>query len=275
MKVAKDTFLIQVHSDRNSDIGIIGANGSPITIDTDYNKYKHTVQVGRIYACPIMITDQYSYDTPLQVNDQVVFHHFVCQPDHKVAENIYRAEYFHVYAKIENDIIMPIEDAIFVIPLLEDEESMYVGKIRIKAFQENVKQQGLVFAASKKAQAAGVHAGDKVFFTANADYSMKVIDKDVYRMRIRNIVAIERNGELVCLAGKVLVKEDPQERMIGRFSDVRGGTQMTGIVIAAHAPGIKPGERIAYYAGTTGSIDYDGSRYGFIELRHINYVIEN
>lgn len=278
MKVAKDTFLIQVHNDRNSDIGIAGVNGSKIIIDTDYNKYKHTVQVGSIYACPVRITDQYTYDQPLEVGDIVVFHHFVCQPDHKVgfAENVYRAEYFHIYAKIENDNVMPIEDAIFVIPILEDESNMYAGKIRIKTFQENLKQQGIVFAASKRARAAGILPGDKVFFTASADYSMNVLDKDMYRMRIRNIVAVERDGELVCLEGKVLVKEDPQEKKMGIFDDVRGGTQMTGTVISVgkSAQGVKPGEKIAYYAGTTGSIDYKGDKYGFIELRHINYVIE-
>lgn len=292
VKVAKDTFLIQVYSDRVSDLGIIGANGNKITIDTDYNKYKHAVQIGRIFACPVTITDQYLNDTELKEGDVVVFHHFVCQPDHKVdvAENVYRAEYFHLYAKLEYPAVYdratdtakimtevyPLEDAIFVEPILEDESNMFAGKIRIKTHQENLKQQGIVFASSKKARDMGVLPGDKIYFTLNADYAMHLCKKDLYRMRIRNIVAVERNNELVCIEGKVLVKEDPQEKKIGSLYDVRGGTQMIGMVMSVGGKvyGVQPGEKIAYYAGTNGMIEYKGSNYAFIEMRHINYVIE-
>lgn len=289
MKVAKDTFFIHVNSDRNANIGITGANGSKIIIDTDYNRYKHTVQIGKIYACPIGITDQYINDVPLNVGDTVVFHHFVCQPDHKVniGENVYRAEYFHLYAKLIggtsgkyedlNDVIkmQPIEDIIFVEPILEDESNLYAGKLRIKTYQERIKQEGIVFACSKKAQSLGIQAGDKVFFTANADYSMKVASKDLYRMRIRNIIAIERNGELLCLKGRILIKQLPEERLIGRFTDVGATSIKKGVIcgIGEGVLGLELGLVVSYVEGALGGINWNGSPYSMIETRHINYII--
>lgn len=291
MKVAKDTFLIHVHNALNFDIGIAGANGNKITIDCDYNKYKHSTQIGQIFACPIKITSQYINDTPLNENDMVVFHHFVCQPDHKVdiGENIYRAEYFHIYAKVvpgtlgkysdKKDAfkLLPVEDLIFVEPILEDENNLYAGNIRIKTNQENLKQQGIVVAASKKAQSLGLYEGDKIFFTASADYSMKIGDKDLYRMRIRNIVAVERDNNLVCLANKILVKEHPLEKKIGKFFDVRGSSEAFGVVVQVgkDVEGISFMDEISYYNGTVGSLNYNGEVYSFIEPRNINYLLED
>lgn len=290
MKVAKDTFLIRVQSDRNADIGITGDNGKKIIIDTDYNKYKHTAQIGEIFACPIRITNQYIYDLQLKEGDTVVFHHFVCQPDHKVniGENIYRAEYFHIYAKmfvgpkeINGAIacywdMQPLEDIIFVAPILEDEDNLFAGKIRIKNHRENLKQTGIVFALSNKAKEAGICEGDKVFFSANADYQMKVIDKDLYRMRIRNIAAIERDEKLVCLHTKILVKEIGPENSSGIFTDVKKNQQTRGVVesVGKNISGIETGQQISYFNSSLGSIEYKGSVYAFLELRNINYTIE-
>lgn len=276
MKVQKDTFLIRVQSDRNADIGITGDNGKKIIIDVDYNKYKHTMQVGRIYACPIRMTEEYRYDTELSVGDTVVFHHFVCQQDHKIEEGIYRAEYFHLYGIIENEKLIPLEDIIFVEPIMESEDNLYAGKIRIKTFQENLKQTGIVFAASKTAKAMGVLEGDKIFFTASADYQIKVLDKNLYRMRIRNIIAVERDGALVCLENKVLVREIAKENKTGIFTDVNKSHQTTGVVeqVGSEVQGVKAGDVISYYNGALGNLDYGGATYAFLELRNINYIIE-
>ncbi len=291
LKVQKDTFLIRVESDRNADLGIVGGNGKKIIVDTDYNKYKHTTQVGQIFACPITITEQYGYDTPLMVGDRVIFHHFVCQPDHKIEvpeeTNIYRAEYFHLYAKLFPSPIKmrnmlrcswevhPLEDIIFVEPIMESEDNLYAGKIRIKTHQENLKQTGIVFAASKRARAMGVQDGDKVFFTSNADYQLKVGDMDLYRMRIRNIVAIERDGKLICLADKILVRQITDNKT-PLFLDAHVSAELNGIVkaVGSEAKGIKINELVSYYNGSLGSLEYQGETYSMIELRNINYIIE-
>lgn len=292
MKVAKDTFLIRVESDRNADIGIAGSNGEKIIIDTDYNKYKHTAQIGKIFACPITITEQYGYDVPLKIGDTVIFHHFVCQPDHKIdierQENIYRAEYFHLYGKLFGGTkgvgmesidfwrIEPLEDIIFVEPILEEEANLYAGNIRIKTHQENLKQTGIVFALSKRAKEAGIQEGDKVFFTSNADYNIKIIDKELYRMRIRNICAIERDSKLVCPHNKIQVIEHGPENKSGNFIDVKKSTQMKGVVdvVGKSVKGVVAGQEISYFHGSLGSMEYKEKMYAFLETRNINYIIK-
>jgi co-chaperonin GroES (HSP10) len=287
VKVQKDTFFIRVQGDRNAEIGVVGATGEKIIVDTDYNKYKHTTQIGYIHALPIRITELYKNDTPLNVGDCVVFHHFVCQQDHRIEEGIYRAEYFHIYGKLigraEGDYsamsdgwgIQAIEDAIFVEPVLESEDNLYAGKIRIKTFQENIKQQGIVFAASKQAKLQGIQDGDRVFFTASADYKMKIIDKDLYRMRIRNIIAVERGGRLVCLHDKILVKEFGNAADNKFFVNARKSPQKIGeiIQVGKNVQGVTAGANLSYFDGVQGVIKWGGDTYSVIELRNINYLI--
>lgn len=277
MKVQKDTFLIQVDGDRNANIDVTGANGEKLIIDHDYNKYKHTTQIGKIFALPILITKQYLNDIQLNVGDTVVFHHFVCQPDHKVniGENVYRAEYFHLYAKVQDGLLFPLEDVVFVIPIMEDESALYAGNIRIKTFCETVKQQGVVLACSKQAILLGIQPNDKILFTANADYKMKIADKELYRMRIRNITGIERDGELICLDGKILVKQFVGDQMVGNFREVRPTSEVQGSVVkmGARVEGLEIGSMISYFNGTLGTLEHAGQTYAMIEPRNINYVI--
>jgi co-chaperonin GroES (HSP10) len=277
MRVGQDTFLIQVGNSKNSAIKIKGLNGQEILVDTDYNKYKHSVQIGRIYALPITISAKYDNSEPLTIGDIVVFHHFVCQPDHKVpiGENVYRAEMFHIYAKIEEEQVKPLEDIIFVEPILEAKENMFAGTIQLKSEQSLLPQQGIVFAASKKAKEKGVLVGDKVYFTGNADYWMKIVDKNMYRMRVRNIVAIERSGELICLEDKILVKEEANNEPKKLFCE-ESKLQKNGeiIKVGKEIKGLDEGQKISFVNGIHGSVNHTGNNYSFVELRHINYIIK-
>jgi co-chaperonin GroES (HSP10) len=171
--------------------------------------------------------------------------------------------------------IQAIEDAIFVEPVLESEDNLYAGKIRIKTFQENIKQQGIVFAASKQAKLQGIQDGDRVFFTASADYKMKIIDKDLYRMRIRNIIAVERGGRLVCLHDKILVKEFGNAADNKFFINARKSSQKIGEVIQVgkNVQGVTAGVNLSYFDGVQGVIKWGGDTYSVIELRNINYLI--
>jgi len=274
MLINKDTFLIEVADSKINTIGAFGIKEN-IRIDTDYNKYKHATQIGKIIATPIRITSKYSNDTPLKVGDVVIFHHFVCQPDHKtnLGDNIYRAEYFHIYGKMEEGNLVAIEDMIFVDPILEPEENMFCGVLQIKPHREYLKQQGIVFAASKKAKACGVNSGDKVFYTKSADYTMNVENHLLYRMRIRNIMAIERDGDLVCLSDKVLVKFIPQESMEGVLFSFKQQQRLLGEVykVGAETKGVKVGEKVVYSAGASGSIEYKGEIYSLLE--YVTYTI--
>lgn len=274
MKVAKDTFLIQVESAKKST-DVVGITGNKLIVDTDYNKFKHSTMIGRIYAQSIQITSQYLYDTPLNVGDEVVLHHFVCQPDHKIEafENVYRAEYFNIYAKIVNEMMEPLEDAIFVEPIKEKEEDLFCGVVKMKTQVGLVQQQGIVFAASKKAKLFGILPGDKVHFTRNAEYEIKAMGKDLYRMRIRNILCIERNGELICMPDKILVKALNYSGDTDQFKDESQQMQGEIVFVGKQADCVKAGDIVNYFSSIAGGVDINGNKYYFLEPRHINFIV--
>lgn len=277
MLVNKDSFLIEVDSPKINTLYIKGILGD-IVVDTDYNKYKHATQIGIIVATPIRLTPQYLNDTPLNVGDVVVFHHFVCQPNNKVEfmeGNVYRADYFHIYGKIENGQLIPIEDVFFVSPILEPEENMYEGVLQIKPHREYIKQQGIVYAVSKSLKALGLKVGDKVYFTKDADYSMTINNELLYRMRTRNIVIIERDGELVCLNDKLIVKQFPKVEKVGVLFSARITGEQKGEIVkmGENIKGVDKGEVVSYFNGSWGTFNYKGETYSLIELRHLNYVI--
>lgn len=274
MLVQKDTLLIEVDSPFKDGLAV---GDSKILTDTDYNRFDHSRQIGKIHTKSIQITKQYLYDVPLEIGDEVVFHHFVCQPDHKMpfGDNVYRCEYFHLYAKIEGDKVMPLEDVIFVDPILEPEKNMFIGSVQIKSHREFLKQQGIVFAASNKAKSLGILPGDKVFFTPNADYSMNVTGKHLWRMRVRNIIAVERDGVLVAMSDKLLVKVIPEERKFGAVLTANHSTLKGEVmVVGRDSKGIEVGDMINYYNGLGGAFKFNGETYSYIELRNINYIYE-
>jgi len=277
MLINKDSFLIEVDSPKINTLYIKGILGD-IVVDTDYNKYKHATQIGTVVATPIRLTPQYLNDTPINVGDTVVFHHFVCQPNNKVGfmdGNVYRADYFHIYGKIEDGQLIPIEDVFFVSPILELEENMYEGVLQIKPHREYIKQQGIVYSVSKSLKALGLNVGDKVYFTKDADYEMTISGKLLYRMRTRNIVTIERNGELVCLNDKLIIKQFPKVEKVGvLLSATITGEQKGEIVkMGEKIKDVNVGEVVSYFNGSWGTFDYKGDTYSLVELRHLNYVI--
>lgn len=273
MLVAKDTFLIRVDSAAVSELNVIGLDGKPIKIDTDYNKYSHAMRTGFVHACPMLISDKYFRDVKLNEGDCVLFHHFVCQPDHKIADNIYRAEYFHLYGKIVDGVLYPIEDMIFVTPEKESDEELFCGQFKLKSTADYVRQRGVVYAASPAAQARGILPGDTVYYTKDADYKFYIGDDLLYRMRIRNILAIERDGELKSVSGKLLFDKLPEEQ--GAISQLASRSQQKAEVIASGCEGVFSGDKFAYYNGVGGNFQYKGKAIYFIELRNINYLIKD
>lgn len=274
MKVAKNTFLVQVDAAKKSTLDIVGINGQKIVIDVDYNKYKHSVQIGKVYAGPIQITSEFLYDTILNIGDTVVFHHLVCEPKNKMFDGVYRCDYFNIFAKIDNDMIEPIEDLVFVDPIKEAEEDLFCGAVMVRNTSGNVKQRGKVFALSNKARQFGIEAGDIVHFTKNADYEMKLVDKILYRMRVRNIICVERNGLLVCPSDKICVMRTADFKL-DKFKEAQEHHQLRGEVIGVGEKlnGVVCQEdSVDFFAPIDGCIRQAGTEYYFVEPRHINYI---
>jgi co-chaperonin GroES (HSP10) len=276
MRLIKDVFLIRANKNMNKSI-IIG--GKTLTVDTDFEKYRHATQVGEIAFSPKIIDKEYLYNTPLNDGDKIVCHHFVCQPDNLISinnEEFYQCEYYNIWAKIEGEKIKPLEDFIFVEPILEPESNLYSGSLQVKREREYLKNQGIVFALSKSARAAGLKMGDRIFFTNNADYDIRLLDKNLYRMRIRNIIGVEREGELVCLNDKILVKEINSEKKVNGLLYAENKREKTGEVklVGDGITEIRRGEIVSYFNGLSSSLTYKNIQYAFITEDQINYKLQ-
>lgn len=284
MKLIKDTFLVRADKDLKKTLSIKGHDGKFLFLDTDFGKYEHATQVGEIASTPLEISPQYLYDNQLSEGDKIIFHHFVVQPDNSIrsdGEELFRCDYFHIWCKIKDEKIHPLEDFIFVEPILEPESSLWSENklVQTKTKREFLQNQGIVFAASKSAKIKGVKVGDKVFFTNNADYDIKIIDKLLWRMRIRNIIGIEREGKIICLSDKLIAKEIslfPVEKESVLILMDEKKRERKGVVISLgnEINGINAGNEISYFYGVSGRLNYKGNNYAFINKENINYIIK-
>ncbi|MDD5186238.1 MAG: co-chaperone GroES, partial [Paludibacter sp.] len=116
-----------------------------------------------------------------------------------------------------------------------------------------------------------------VFFTNDADYDINVLEKDLYRMCIRNIIGIERNGSLVCMTNKMLVQDVTENISRGGLIYRRNERERVGIVqmMGEEIKHISIGSRVSYFNGLASRLNYCGKEYSFLTLQEINYNTMN
>lgn len=277
MKLIKDLFLIRADIDSKRVTTVIGHSGGNLHLDTDFNKYHHATQVGEVAFNAQIIDSEYKNDNPVKAGDVVVFHHFVCQPDNEVKyndEKLYKCEYYHIWAKIVNAKLEPLEDYIFVEPVLEPEEHTRTeGGLLLRTERAYLKNVGKVFALSNQAKKSGLRMGDIVFFTNDADYDIKLLGTDLYRMQLRNIIGIERNGKLACLTNKMLVADITEAEVRSGLYYQKNPRVRVGVVynIGEDIKGVAIGEKVSYFNGLTSQLNYCGKKYSFLTTEDINF----
>lgn len=283
IQLLRNTFLIRADKDLNTRLKIKGHNDQPLFLDTDFQKYQHATQFGQIAHIPLSISQEYINDVKLNVGDTVVFHHFVCQPDNLMkvpganGGEFYKCEYYNLWCTLKGANMQPIEDFIFVEPILEPENALRSssGLLHMKRDRQKMKNTGIVFAVSKSAKEKGVRMGDRVFFTNDADYEIKIIDKDFYRMRLRNIIAVERDGKLMCLSDKMIVKEIPMDQKFESMQAFRKDKIGVVVNIGAEIKGVAVGDEISYFNIMNTSIGFDGEFYSLLTTEQVNYKMLN
>ncbi len=285
MQPIQNLFFIRANPDLHKTLSIKSHDGRNLILDTDFQKYNYATQIGEIAYAPLCISDEYTNDNPVKVKDTVVFHHFVCQPDNEFISNgerVYKCEYFHLFAKIENEKLTALEDFIFVQPILESEDSIWslCKKIQLKPRRENLKYQAIVFSLSKQAEESGLLEGDKVYFTKDADYDINLFGIDLWRMRVRNIVAVERNGQLICLNDKIMVKcISDQDAWVNTGSVImkpEDTKEKRGVIIGigSGVSGLNTGLLISYFNSVGTKLKFGKETFAFIGKSNISFIIE-
>ena len=271
MLIQQDNFLISVTDTIERPL-LFGENGQPLIIDTDYNPKDHRKQIGTIEGLPIRVTPQYIYDNPLKKGDKVLINHLALEKLQHYLNNWYRVEYYLIFAKINEGILEPLEDFIFcdAVPIKQDS----VVQLADKKSEKYAK----VIALSHKAKSFGLQIGDLVYFTHNANYSFHVGEKEFTRLRIRNIIGIERGGELIPMRNKLLVEQ------IEEFDEVCGikvlkepTNQKIGIVLQTSdmVKGINKGDKVSFYLGSASSLTWQGKNYAFVTDDNIKFIYGN
>jgi co-chaperonin GroES (HSP10) len=262
MRSIKDNFFISADPDVNKKLDINGPDGKPLFIDIDFNPYAYSTRIGIITHVPEILDDKWDNDNPLKVGDTVMFHHHVVQEENKIkiklnGKYIYKANYGQIFAKIEDNDVIPLETVMYVEAIQEKEEALFCSKFKVKEHTEEVNNVGIVRYLSQQAEAAGLQKGDKIFYTDYANYKTDVFGHNFYRIRLRNIRLIERNNKLLFLDDVVILEND---------NSVYGlGDNITDLAI---------GNKVHYYQGAFSKVTYRGKQLISIKRANVNLIIK-
>lgn len=266
MRISKNNFLVQVDSQFQKP-NIPGFD----FIDTDFNPKALATKIGRIYALPIYVGEEYKYDVKLKEGDLVVFNHIVCDDKNKIENNIFLCAYYNIYAKIDDGKIIPLEDTIFCEKIIDSGIEIGCFKVEGKVSDKYAK----VFEVSAYMKKQGIQSGDIIFFTKNADYEIVVGGKELLKMHQRNIIGIERNGELVPFGRKLIVKNITKWNDAGGLKRMYASSNLqTGVVINGGITRIEKGKMLTYFALISSEVTWKGEKYSFIKDENIKFIIE-
>lgn len=267
MRLNKDIYLIRL-DDSIERLPIMSSRGESLVLDMDFNPKEYRRQYGEVIGLPIRVGMEYINDNPLKEGDKVLVSHLISERDHSLGDNLHRCEYFNIFAKVNNWILEPLEDFIFCDRMVEKRSSVLEMKEVVSM------KFCVVVSVSNKAKEYGIREGDIVHFTHNSDYGINISGKKFTRIRLRNVICIERDGELFPVKHKMKVKVIREKKEVAGIEVVgsKKVLQKEGIVIDSNGvKGFREGDKICYYNGHFSRIDYDGIEWSFIEENNVHF----
>lgn len=198
MRPIRDLFYVRADAEQETKHKF--ASGKEIYISEpivgsdktrEFSPYERAVQVAEIVYCPMKISSGFINDLELKPGDRIYTHHFVIQPDNYeeiAGEKLYRCTYDNVFCVIRDNNILPIQDFVFLTPVLEPIENFESASgIALKPERGILPNIGEIQIVSIAAAKLGLKKGDHVYWSANSDYSMTVEGKGYWRMRASRI----------------------------------------------------------------------------------------
>lgn len=287
--VVMNEFLLDADKNLNRKTNIKLPNGEYFQLDADLEEMELATQIASIAFVPSIISPEYKNKTPLKKGDLIICHFHVVRAKNEITlgaftpegyidnsrtRQVFRCPYFHLWAKIENETIIPLEEFLFVEPIIEDKSELFCGQFQVKLEQGFLHKRGRVIANSVLSDEAGIKLNDTVIVTQNAECEIELFGRTFWRLRIRNVVGIERNAELICMAGKVLVKEQRPEIKQGGFELPEEITkERRGTVLLSDLPGTAPGDNISFHHGIDTAFQHKGEQHAYIDRENFNYII--
>lgn len=170
--------------------------GQEIYLESKFNEFEHRINYAEIVAVPL------KYQTGAEVGDMLFIHHHVM--DYGGAQCIDREKHLYkvvynpeggfgtqcyAYKKKDTGTIHMMTDWVFVEPV-EQPKKLKSDVIEIIETEEPVNEYGRVWSDSPFLNENGVYKGDIVRFEKNADYSMDVDGKKVWRMMFNHLMFV-------------------------------------------------------------------------------------
>ncbi len=185
--------LYYIRADASLETRHTMTGGQEIYIEKDFNPYERAVQFGEIVHCPMRISNNLLYEVDLRPGDKIYFHHFVVQEDNFDeinGEKLYRCMYNNIFCVVRDGEIIPVQDWVFLTPVLEPEENYKTKSgIILKTERKTLRNIGEVQFMCKRAEQWGLKKGDQVYWMNDSDYKIKVEGKEYWRMSLRRILA--------------------------------------------------------------------------------------
>ena len=260
MIVKKNCFLVEVADRYEFPLGLkVQCHWA-----TEQHNFKN--HTGIIIGTPIRIDNQYFKDYPLVIGDRVMISHAVTEKRYEVGHNKYMAEYFDLFAKFTDNGIVPLDEFLII------EREMEAANVLLYERAKQSQKFGRLVAASERAKELGVEVGDRIYFTHNANYEYRVDAKLYTRIRIRNIIGVERNGELIALKNRAIVKPFERKSEVNGFVFKEKSIQRDGVAIKSNINGVIDGEIVTYFDDLATKLHFNNIEYSILAQENIKYV---
>jgi co-chaperonin GroES (HSP10) len=283
VRLTKDKFFVSCDPDAGSLLPIIGINGVRLFLDKRFDPYLHATRFGTIEEAPAEFSPKSIDSHLLRSGDSVIFHHFVAQDKNQwmiKGKEYFQAHFEQIWAKVENEQLVPINDWLFLSPIEETADDLMFGNIQVRDYTQNKQGVGICFAVSEFGRKMGILPGDKIHIIREADYQINIGGQDLWRVRMQAIVCIERAGELVPLNDKVIIKEDERQdtAFVGnimipiseRSKDLYGTVQKVGKDVTV----VQEGDNVGFLHGVFTKFEINDQPYAIVRKENIIYIQE-
>ncbi len=281
VQLLQDNFFVTADADFNTTLPIVGVNGMRLVLDKKFDPYLHATRFGTIAEVPATFSQKSIDSHTLKKGDTVWFHHFVAQEKNKwmiKGEEFFQAHFEQIWAKVENDQLIPVEDYLFLSPIEETEEDVQFGAIQLRELGEVKKGVGICFAVSEYGKKMGINPGDKVHIIKSADYEVTIGENTLWRVRLQAVVCLEKDGHLIPLADKVIIAEEPRSDMAYsgnlvipislRSKDIYGKV----IAVGAQIGCVVEGNEVCFLHGVFTKFEINGSPFAILRKENIIYI---
>jgi co-chaperonin GroES (HSP10) len=168
----------------------VSVGGHELIIDHVFRRLWNAVQEGVVISC--------GEGCDLKPGDTVYVHHFIIEKEKRipVKDKEYRwLDYNQIYCRVRNGKLKTLSNFVLVEPIKYDnskfKKETESGLILTqKSGSENVDRVGIVYSIGDGAKNAGLSVGDKILFDKNCEYEIKIQDKILYRMELRDVITI-------------------------------------------------------------------------------------